>query len=101
MKASDRTILVILPLIALAIGFYLLVLAPKQKEAGELQDRIDSKGDLRFREIRNRFVERLQTRGIIGDRHDFAAPILCVAAVGGVHRKHQFRATCLAGGIAG
>jgi hypothetical protein len=42
MKASDRTILVILPLIALAIGFYLLVLAPKQREAGELQDRIDS-----------------------------------------------------------
>jgi hypothetical protein len=42
MKGTDRTILVILPLIALAIGFYLLVLAPKQREAGELQDRIDS-----------------------------------------------------------
>jgi hypothetical protein len=42
MKGSDRTILFVLPLIALAIGFYLLVLAPKQREAGELQDRIDS-----------------------------------------------------------
>ena len=42
MKSTDRTILFALPLIALAIGFYLLVLSPKQKEAGELQDKIDS-----------------------------------------------------------
>ena len=42
MKSSDRTILIVLPLIALAIGFYLLVLAPKQREAGELQDKVDS-----------------------------------------------------------
>ena len=42
MKSSDRTILIVLPLIALAIGFYLLVLAPKQREAGELQDKADS-----------------------------------------------------------
>lgn len=42
MKGSDRTILVVLPLIALAIGFYLLVLSPKQHEAGELQDKVDS-----------------------------------------------------------
>ena len=42
MKGTDRTILFALPLIALAIGFYLLVLSPKQKEAGELQDKIDS-----------------------------------------------------------
>jgi len=41
-KSSDRTILIVLPLIALAIGFYLLVLAPKQREAGELQDKADS-----------------------------------------------------------
>jgi hypothetical protein len=41
-KGTDRTILFALPLIALAIGFYLLVLSPKQKEAGELQDKIDS-----------------------------------------------------------
>jgi len=41
-RGSDRTILIVLPLIALAIGFYLLVLAPKQHEAGDLQDRIDS-----------------------------------------------------------
>ena len=42
MKSSDRAILIVLPLIALAIGFYLLVLAPKQREAGELQDKVDS-----------------------------------------------------------
>ena len=42
MRGADRTILLALPLLALAIGFYLLVLAPKQREAGELQDRIDS-----------------------------------------------------------
>ena len=42
MKSSDRTILIVLPLIALAIGFYLLMLAPKQREAGELQDKADS-----------------------------------------------------------
>lgn len=42
MKGSDRTILLILPLIALAVGFYLLVLSPKQQQAGELQDKIDS-----------------------------------------------------------
>ena len=42
MKSSDRTILIVLPLIALATGFYLLVLAPKQREAGELQDKADS-----------------------------------------------------------
>ena len=41
MKGSERIILVALPLIALAVGFWLLVLAPKQKQAGELQDRID------------------------------------------------------------
>jgi len=41
-KSSDRTILIVLPLIALAIGFYLLMLAPKQREAGELQDKADS-----------------------------------------------------------
>jgi preprotein translocase subunit YajC len=40
-KGSERIILVALPLIALAVGFWLLVLAPKQKQAGELQDRID------------------------------------------------------------
>lgn len=42
MRGTDRTILIVLPLIALAIGFYLLVLSPKQHEAGDLQDRIDS-----------------------------------------------------------
>ena len=42
MKGSERSILVALPLIALAIAFWMLVLAPKQKEAGELQDHIDS-----------------------------------------------------------
>ena len=43
MKGSDRMILLALPLLALAIGFWLLVLSPKQKEAAELQDRIDTR----------------------------------------------------------
>ena len=42
MKRTDRTILLALPLLALAIGFYMLVLAPKRNDAGELQKRIDS-----------------------------------------------------------
>lgn len=42
MKLTDRTILIVLPLVALAIGFYLLVLSPKQNEAGELQKEIES-----------------------------------------------------------
>jgi hypothetical protein len=40
MRGADRIILVVLPLIALAAGFWFLVLSPKQKEAGELQDQI-------------------------------------------------------------
>ncbi len=42
MKRTDRTILLAIPLLALAIGFYMLVLAPKRNEAGELQKQIDS-----------------------------------------------------------
>ena len=42
MKGADRIILVALPLLAVAAGFWLLVLAPKNKEAGELATRIDS-----------------------------------------------------------
>ncbi|MEO7198001.1 MAG: hypothetical protein ABIZ50_05960, partial [Solirubrobacterales bacterium] len=42
MKGTDRLILVVLPMVALAIGFWLLVLAPKGKEAAELQARIDT-----------------------------------------------------------
>ncbi len=34
MKGTDRLILLALPLLALAIGFWMLVLAPKGKEAG-------------------------------------------------------------------
>lgn len=41
MKGSDRAILLALPLLALAIGFYLLVLAPKQAHVSELDKRID------------------------------------------------------------
>lgn len=41
MKGTDRTILVALPIIALAVGFWLLVLSPKTKEASELGERID------------------------------------------------------------
>ncbi len=39
MKGTDRLILMIVPMVALAVGFWILVLAPKVKEAGELQTR--------------------------------------------------------------
>ena len=42
MKSTDRTILFVIPLIGLAIAFYMLVLAPKRNEAGELQKQVDS-----------------------------------------------------------
>lgn len=41
MKGSDRAILLALPLLALAVGFYLLVIAPKQSEVSELDKQID------------------------------------------------------------
>jgi hypothetical protein len=41
-KSTDRTILFVIPLIGLAIAFYMLVLAPKRNEAGELQKQVDS-----------------------------------------------------------
>lgn len=41
MRGTDRLIMVALPLFALVVGFYLLVVSPKQGEAGELQDQID------------------------------------------------------------
>jgi hypothetical protein len=41
-KGTDRTILFVIPLIGLAIAFYMLILAPKRNEAGELQKQVDS-----------------------------------------------------------
>ena len=41
MKGSDRTILLVLPLIALAAGFYLLAISPKQGELSDLDKKID------------------------------------------------------------
>ncbi len=41
MKGSDRAILLALPLVALAIGFYLLAISPKQGEISELDRKID------------------------------------------------------------
>lgn len=41
-KGSDRMLLLVLPLIAVVIGFWMLVLAPKSNEAGELQGQIDT-----------------------------------------------------------
>ncbi len=40
MKKSDRMILLVLPVLALVVGFYLLAISPKQKEIGELDDEI-------------------------------------------------------------
>lgn len=42
MKGTDRMILVALPLVALAIGFWLLVLGPKQREAGDLGEQAET-----------------------------------------------------------
>jgi hypothetical protein len=42
MKGSDRMILVALPLLALVIGFYVLVIGPKRTDSAELQDQIDT-----------------------------------------------------------
>lgn len=36
MRSADKTILLILPAVVLVIGFWLLVISPKQKEAGDL-----------------------------------------------------------------
>jgi hypothetical protein len=41
MKPTDRTILLIIPALALLIGFWVLVVAPKQSAAGDLQNTID------------------------------------------------------------
>jgi len=40
-KGADRTILLALPLLALAIGFYMLVISPKQSEISDLDKQID------------------------------------------------------------
>lgn len=40
MPSSDRMVLIGLPLVAVVVGFWFLVLSPKQKESGELSDRI-------------------------------------------------------------
>jgi Tfp pilus assembly protein PilO len=42
MKATDKTLLMILPAVALVIGFYLLVISPKQKQIGDLDDQIST-----------------------------------------------------------
>lgn len=41
MRGADRIVLIALPVFALVVGFYLLVISPKQDEAAELGDRID------------------------------------------------------------
>jgi hypothetical protein len=42
MKGSDRMILVALPLLALVIGFYVLVIGPKRSDSAGLQDQVDT-----------------------------------------------------------
>ena len=41
MKASDRAILIGVAVVALAVGFYVMVLGPKRDEASKLNDQID------------------------------------------------------------
>jgi Tfp pilus assembly protein PilO len=42
MKASDRTILLSVLVLGIAVGFYLMVLSPKRQEASKLGDQIDT-----------------------------------------------------------
>jgi hypothetical protein len=41
MKSTDRLILLALPVLAVIIGFYVLVLSPKASDAGDLQSQVD------------------------------------------------------------
>ncbi len=40
MKRSDRTIVIVLPVIALVVAFWMLVLSPKREEASKLDDEV-------------------------------------------------------------
>lgn len=40
MKSSDRTILLVLPVVVLVAGFYLLVISPKRSEISDLNDEV-------------------------------------------------------------
>jgi hypothetical protein len=42
MRANDRVILIVVPLLALCAGFWFLLIAPKRQEASDLQSQIDS-----------------------------------------------------------
>ncbi len=42
MKSTDRTILLVLPALALVIGFYMLVISPKRAELGELDTQVET-----------------------------------------------------------
>lgn len=41
MGGSDRTVLIVVPLVALALGFWLLVIGPKRSDSADLQTQID------------------------------------------------------------
>ena len=42
MKSTDRKILIVLPVIALVVAFWMLVLSPKREEASKLDDEVAS-----------------------------------------------------------
>lgn len=42
MLGSDRTVLVLVPIVALAVAFWFLALAPKRQEASDLQAQVDT-----------------------------------------------------------
>ena len=42
MLGSDRTVLVLVPVVALAVAFWFLALAPKRQEASDLQAQVDT-----------------------------------------------------------
>ena len=86
MKGSERIILVALPLIALAVGFWLLILAPKQKEAGELQDRIDGlNGQVESAEVEIAAAEKA--------RSDFASDYADLVTLGTAIPEEDDQAT--------
>lgn len=42
MKSTDRTILLVLPVLAVIIGFWILVISPKQQKAGDLEGQVSA-----------------------------------------------------------
>ena len=88
MKSSDKTILLILPAVALVIGFYLLVISPKQKEITELNDGIASL---------NTRVDAAEAQVVTAEdaRKDFGANYSEIVALGSAVPEDSDQATLI------